>query len=67
MSPIWIVPALVVTIGGTAVALLLRNTVEATVDLIEEVDRLGEIAVAGANLWDEVSRAAATVASSVRR
>lgn len=52
MSPIWMIPVLVAPIGALFVAALARQTAAATRELVDEVDRLGEIAVAGAIVWD---------------
>jgi hypothetical protein len=66
MSPIWIIPALVLPTGGIAVAALLRQTAAAARALAVEVDRLGEIAVAAAVAWDGVVDARASF-EGVRR
>lgn len=52
MSPLWIIPALVLPIGGLAIAVLIRHTAAETRALVTEIDRLGEIAVAAAVVWD---------------
>lgn len=56
MSPYWMVPVLVLTLGGVTIAFAVRQACDALRDLGREVDRLGEIAVAAAMVGDEARR-----------
>jgi hypothetical protein len=60
MSPIWMIPALVLPIGGIIIGVLLRQTAAATRELVVEIERLGEIAVGAAIVWDGFLEASAT-------
>lgn len=67
MSPIWMVPVLVLALGGIAVAVAVRHLAESARELTREVDRLGEIAVAAAVVWDEARRARTSVRGPLHR
>lgn len=62
MSPVWVVPFLVLLFGGTALVALLRVTADSARELGNEVARFGELHVALARLRDESHRTVQAVA-----
>lgn len=63
MSPIWMIPVIVLPLGGIAVALAAKQAAEAVRDLVREADRLGEVAVAVVGTFEEVGRTGAILRS----
>ena len=62
MNPVWLVPVLVVLLGGAALVALLRTTADAARALGAELARFGELHVALRHLRTEVQAGASTFA-----
>ena len=50
MNPLWLVPGLVLLVGGVATVAFLRGAVEETKLLVDEIGRQREVAAAGRRL-----------------
>lgn len=61
MNPVWLVPILVLIVGGAAMVALLRSTAEAARELAGEVARFGELHVSLARVRAEIQQGSTTI------
>jgi hypothetical protein len=61
MNAVWIVPALVVLVGGAAIVALVRGTTDSARELGAEIARFGELHVAMARVRDQIHEAGQTL------
>jgi hypothetical protein len=66
MSPLWIVPTVVIGVGAIALTALLRGAGEEARALTQEVARFGELHVALSKVRAEVARTRMTARSTRR-
>ena len=61
MNPVWLVPILVMVVGGAAMVALLRSTTESARELAAEVARFGELHASLARVRTELQQGTATL------